>query len=283
LGCKEKGGKGEEGLFVKYTKGVTKADNSSDLNSMKDIAKKSLNDIIYEHLKERILKGEILPGERLQEDNLAKDSGSSRTPFRDALRRLEQENIIEKLHYGGYQVKELTLKDIEELFGIRSVLEGYAASLATRRIKKSDIKKMEAILKKSRSASEKEDYESFVKLNTEFHEFLYAASKSEHLLGILRNLREYFFRYRRVILRTRNNLEDSIRDHEMMIQKMNEGDYQTVERLVKEHIMRALEALKKESRKMESAGQRILRKAAGPSPFSRKEVQKGAVFPRKNR
>ncbi|MBN1849581.1 MAG: GntR family transcriptional regulator [Deltaproteobacteria bacterium] len=213
------------------------------------VAKKSLNDIVYEDLKKRILKGEITREQRLQEDNLARNSGLSRTPFRDALRRLEQENILIKLKYGGYQVKDLTLDEVSELFGIRSVLESYAALLAAQRVTKADIKKMESLIAKSKEASAKEDYEMFTDLNTQFHDYLYAASKSEHLLKILQNLRDYFYRYRKVILQTKTNLEDSIRDHEMMIQKMKEGEYETVERLVKDHINRALEALKKENKK----------------------------------
>ena len=209
-------------------------DEPVDFNSLKHYAKKSLNEIIYEDLKGRILKGDIPFYERLQEDKLTANYGTSRTPIRDALRRLEHENIIEKLHYGGYKVKELTIKDIEEIFGIRCVLESYAASLATQRIRKTDIREMEKILAKSRKALTAEDFETFVELNTEFHEYLYAASQSEHLLRILRNQWDYFYRYRKIILKTRTNLEDSVRDHEMMIEKMKEGDTQAVERLVKE-------------------------------------------------
>jgi len=231
---------------------IQDTNNLFDVDSSNDLvtAKKSLNDIVYENLKKKILTGEISQDQRLQEDNLAKNSGLSRTPFRDALRRLEQENIIEKLKYGGYKVKELTLKEISELFGIRSVLESYAAFLASQRITKLDIKRMERLIEKSKEASEKEDYELFTDLNTQFHDYLYAASKSEHLLKILQNLRDYFFRYRKVILQTKTNLDDSIRDHEMMIEKMKKGDHEKVEKLVKEHISRALEALKKRNKKI---------------------------------
>lgn len=231
--------------IIKDDPEVMSTDSTNDLA----LVKKSLNDIVYENLKKRILTGEITTEQRLQEDNLAKNSGLSRTPFRDALRRLEQEDIIIKLKYGGYKVKELTLKEISELFGIRSVLESYAASLATQHITKTDIKRMERLIEKSKKASENVNYELFTDLNTEFHDYLYAASRSEHLLKILKNLRDYFFRYRRIILQTKTNLEDSIRDHEMMIEKMKERDHETVEKLVKEHISRALEALKKENRK----------------------------------
>jgi DNA-binding GntR family transcriptional regulator len=109
-----------------------------------------------------------------------------------------------------------------------------------------DVKKMEAILKKSREALANMDFDTFIELNTEFHLSLYAASKNEYLLRILQNLRDYFYRYRKIILKTKSNLEDSLKNHEMMILKMKEGERHTVEHLVKEHVNGALKALKKE-------------------------------------
>ena len=226
-----------------------KIDKLNDFHIKKNYVKKSLNEIIYENLKGKILRGDISSDDRLQEDNLTKEYETSRTPIRDALRRLEHENIIEKLHYGGYKVKDLTMKNIEDIFGIRRVLESYAASLATLRMTEDDVKKMEAILRKSQEALVNKDYGAFIELNTEFHLSLYSASKSEYLLRILQNLRDYFYRYRKIILKTKSNLEDSLKNHEMMIQKMKEGDQDAVEHLVKEHVNRALKVLKKEMNK----------------------------------
>ena len=228
---------------------MTQRNETDDFVVKRNYAKKGLNEIIYEDLKRKIFRGDVFSDGRLQEDNLTKDYGTSRTPIRDALRRLEQEKIIEKLHYGGYKVKGLSIKDVEEIFGIRSVLESYAASLATGRITKDDITRMETIIKKSQEALDNTDYEAFIELNTEFHACLYAAGKSEHLLRILQNLWDYFYRYRKVILRTRHNMEDSLKNHMIMMEKMKEGDRETVERLVREHVDKALLVLKEELRK----------------------------------
>lgn len=222
---------------------------TDDFNLLRNYAKKTLSEIIYEDLKGKILRGEISSSERLQEDNLAKDYKTSRTPIRDALRKLEQESIIEKLYYGGYEVKELTLEDIEEIFGIRGVLESYAAVLATSRITEGEILEMEDILAKSAEAIKNKDYDAFVELNTEFHACLYNASRSKHLLRILGNLWDDFYRYRKIIFRTKASMEDSFKGHKMMIRKMKEGDSQAVERLVRDHVNRALRDLKKELHK----------------------------------
>ena len=224
-------------------------DDVADFRILKEYAKKNLSEIIYNNLKGKILKGDFSSSARLQEDNLAKDYQTSRTPIRDALRKLNQENIIEKLPYGGYRIIELTVKDIEEIFGIRAVLEGYAALLATQRISEAEIERMEEILKKSRQAIKNKDYGEFVELNTQFHDCLYNASRSEHLLRILRNLWDYFYRYRKIIFRTKSSLEDSFRGHQSMIKKMKAGDPLAVENLVRDHVNRALINLKKELQK----------------------------------
>lgn len=217
--------------------------NKLRLNTNKYI-KKNLSDIIYENLKENILKGDISDSIKLQEDNLTQIYDTSRTPIRDALRRLEQENLIEKLNYGGYKVKELSLREIEEVFGIRCALESYAASLATQRISKKDIRKLEKILELSRAAAAREDYDAFVELNTEFHQLLYFASNSELLIKILQNVWDYFYRYRKVILSEIKHLEESMNDHSDMLENMKSRDAKAVEKLVQDHVNNAFEVLK---------------------------------------
>ncbi len=210
------------------------------------LARKRFSEIIYEDLKAKILRGDITSEERLQEDNLTKDYRTSRTPIRDALRQLEQENIIEKLSYGGYRIKELTKQATEEIFGIRAVLEGYAANLATQRITEPELENMEKILARSKEALDKNDFDLFIELNTEFHACLYNASRSEHLLKLLPNLLDHFYRYRKTIFRTKAHLEKSYRGHKTMLEKMREGREDEVEVLVKDHVRGAYRAFLEE-------------------------------------
>ena len=217
-----------------------KPGGTGDFRVIRNSAKKTLNEIIYEDLKDKILRGEILSKERLQEDNLAKDYETSRTPIRDALRKLEQENIIEKLPYGGYEIKDVDIAEIEEIFGIRVVLESYAASLATEKITEAEIEEIEEILAREQEALQNDDYETFINLDTEFHTSFYKASRSEHLLRILLNLWDYFIRYREVAFLTYPNLEDSLNGHWMILNKLKERDQKAVESLVREHVNSAL-------------------------------------------
>ena len=223
-----------------FSKEKIKPDGTVDFGVIRNYAKKTLNEIIYEDLKDKILRGDIPSKERLQEDNLAKVYETSRTPIRDALRKLEQENIIEKLPYGGYEIKEVDIEEIEEIFGIRSVLESYAASLATERITEPEVEKIEEILTRAQEALNNDNFEAFAVLDTEFHTCLYKASRSDHTLRILLNLWDYFIRYRKIAFLTKPNLEDSHNGHQMILKKLKEGDKKAVESLVREHVNRAL-------------------------------------------
>jgi DNA-binding GntR family transcriptional regulator len=221
------------------------SDKSADFGVMRKYAKKTLNEIIYEDLKDKVVRGEILLSQRLQEDNLAKDYETSRTPIRDALRKLEQENIVEKLPYGGYRIREVDVEEIEEIFGIRGVLESYAASLATQKITEIELQEIEDILIKSQKAIDLEDYDAFIALDSEFHNRLYKASRSDHLLRILQNLWDYFIRFRKISFYAKLTMELSLKDHRMIIQSIKEGNRKAVESIVKEHVNRALSNQKK--------------------------------------
>lgn len=221
-------------------------DSIKEFERIRDVAKRSLGQIIYETLRRSILREDISSGQRLVEEKLAKSLGASRTPVREALQRLEQENLIVKLSYGGYEIKRFTLKDIEEIFGIRSILESYAASLATKRIHEGSVEELEGILAESRQALADGDIEVFIQLNTTFHDRLYKASESEHLYRMIHDLRDYFYRYRRIILHVKGMPEVSLRDHERMIQAMRDGDEKAVESLVREHVTRGMNIVMQE-------------------------------------
>ncbi|MGQ9857547.1 MAG: GntR family transcriptional regulator [Thermodesulfobacteriota bacterium] len=207
---------------------------------------KSLGHGIYEGLRRGILRGEIPPGQRLVEEPLAAALGASRTPVREALQRLWQENLVEKLRYGGYEVKRITVKEIEEIFGIRSVLESYAAVLATRRMDRGLMGELQEIIEKSRQILDKGDVEEFIALNTEFHDKLYRASGSERLYRMIHDLRDHFYRFRRVILSRGSMPRISLRDHELMMEAMAKGEERRVETLVRRHILRGMKVVLRE-------------------------------------
>jgi len=106
--------------------------------------RKSLGQMVYENLRQAIVRGGIAPGTRLVENQIAEAQGISRTPVREAIHKLERERFIERLTHGGFRVLGLSRQDIVETFGIRSVLEGYAARLAALNLRDGDMDPLEA-------------------------------------------------------------------------------------------------------------------------------------------
>lgn len=204
-----------------------------------------LREQVYKSLKASILNQTLPQGKRLVEERLAEELGTSRTPVREAIQKLEKEGLIHKLSKGGYAVSAITDDDIEEIFGIRGILEGYAAYLATTRITDEDIKSLEEIVDREEQCLKRGELEECIRLNTEFHDKLYRAARSSRLYSIINDLRDYIYRYRIIILRYEGMVDISIKDHREMIVLMKSKRAGKVERLVRKHIVRGKTIVKK--------------------------------------
>ncbi len=207
-----------------------------------------LREQVYRKLKESILNVMIEPNQRLIEEKLAEEMGTSRTPVREAIQKLEKEGLIHKLPKGGFAVNVIADEEIEEVFGVRSVLEGYAAYLATMRATDEDLRAMESIVKRQEICLENGETDEVIRLNTDFHDMIYACAKSKKLLAIISDLRDFIFRYRLLILRYEGMVSISIQDHKDMIALMRAKNARRVEKLVRKHIIRGMGLIKKKIR-----------------------------------
>ena len=113
--------------------------------------RKSLGQHVFDNLKQAIIRGNIVPGEKLVESHIAQMLGISRTPVREAIHKLERERLIERQPRGGFTVLGLNRDEIEETFGIRGVLEGYAARLAAIKHHKNELAPLEKKIEKTAS------------------------------------------------------------------------------------------------------------------------------------
>ena len=208
--------------------------------------RKSLREEVYESLKKSILHGKLRGGQRLIEETLADQIWISRTPVREAFHKLERDDLVTKLPKGGFAVREFTKEDVDEIFGIRSALESYAAYLATVHISPEKISQLEKKVKESEDALEKGDDEKLVKLNTEFHDLIYKSCRSKKLLEMINNFRDYFYRYRSLLLRTERGMNYSVDDHRRMLEAMKKKNPRLVERLVRNHLARGKDIILKE-------------------------------------
>ena len=208
--------------------------------------RKSLREEVYDSLKKSILHGKLKAGQRLIEETLAHQIGISRTPVREAFHKLERDDLVTRLPKGGFAVREFTKEDVEEIFGIRSALESYAAYLATFHIPPDRISILEKKIEESERALENGDDEKVVQLHTEFHDLLYKSCKSKKLTDMINNFRDYFYRYRPALLHTKDGFTYSLEGHRQMLEAMRNKNARLVERLVRKHLERGKEIVIRE-------------------------------------
>jgi len=216
------------------------------LGGMRVARKKSLREEVYESLKKSILHGKLKGGQRLIEEQLAFQIGISRTPVREAFHKLERDELVTRLPKGGFAVREFTKEDVEEIFGIRSALESYAAYLATLHISPEKIFNLEKKIEEAEKALKSGDDDKVVQLHTEFHDLLYKSCRSKKLIEMINNFRDYFYRYRSALLRTEKGVYVSIEGHRQMLGAMKKKNPRLVERLVQKHLERGKELVIKE-------------------------------------
>ena len=219
--------------------------------------RKSLGQDVFEYLKKAIIDQTIEPGARLVESKISEMLGISRTPLREALHKLEREDWIEKNPSGGFQVVILTKDDIEQTFGIRSVLEAYAARLAAENHNPLDLIPLEKKMMEFKACLEKKDHDKLQKINTQFHDLLYALSKSPKLIKMINQLRAQISRFRQIILKQTEYAHESNEDHFKMLDAIKSRDGDAVEQLVRAHIIKGknavLSQLNKEEKDKKSA------------------------------
>ncbi len=209
-------------------------------------ARRSLGQSVYRNLKRAIVKGDLAPESRVVESRVANALGISRTPVREAIHKLGREGLLRQDPKGGFFVVGVTRADIEETFGIRSVLESYAAKLAAIRHLEGELQPLEDKLGDYQQCLDRGDLKALPQINTEFHDLLYGLSRSPRLIKMINDLRDHIYRFRLVILRIKATAELSNNDHRLMIEAMSDRDTDGVERLVKQHILRGQDIVLRE-------------------------------------
>lgn len=200
--------------------------------------RKSLGQLVFENLKQAIIMGEIAPGTRLVESQVAEAHDISRTPVREAIHKLERERFVSRLPRGGFTVLGLSREDIIETFGIRSVLEGYAARLAAVNHQPADLKPLQEKIDEFQRLLDRHQLKELAGVNTKFHALLYTLSKSPRLVHMIHALQDQIFRFRQIILRDAARARISNEDHRLMLTYIRKRDVEGVEQLVREHILR---------------------------------------------
>ncbi len=198
---------------------------------------KLLSEDIAESIKKAIIRGKFKPGEKISEGELAESMGTSRTPLREAFRKLENEGFIEIIPRKGAVVTEIYPEEASDLYQIKSVLEGLAAKLAMSRITEKEIDKLEKINEDLKSLIDKNDIEMFYKTHQRFHEVFVKSCGNDRLIQMVRNLNDHFKRYGIVSLTLPGQFENATRQHAEIVEAFRQGDEKQVEAKVRKNVM----------------------------------------------
>lgn len=197
---------------------------------------KPLREIVFEHLRESIILGKMPPGERLMEIQLAEQLGVSRTPVREAIRKLELEGLVIMEPRKGAYVSEVSLKDIKDALEIRVSLEGLGAYLAAERIEKNEL---EMLIKKHEELKEyadKKDVAGILEKDAELHEIIFNAARNSKLIDMVDSLREQVQRFRISYVSTHEQASQLYKEHKKIIDAIVKRDKEMAKKYAEEHI-----------------------------------------------
>lgn len=197
---------------------------------------KPLREVVFETLRQAIISGLFKPGERLMEVQLAEQMGVSRTPVREAIRKLELEGFVAMVPRKGAYVSGISVKDIIDVFEVRASLEGLAASLAAERITEEELKELEKSLLQSSEVITGENINIFVEKDTNFHELLYRYSKNQRLANIITHLKEQIQRFRTTSLSLPGRTKDAVDEHKKIVEAISDRNAELAYTLAREHI-----------------------------------------------
>jgi len=204
---------------------------------------KPLREVISETLREAIVSGTLKPGERLMEIQLAEELGVSRTPVREAIRKLELEGFVVMIPRRGTYVADLSIKDVNEVFEIRTALDILAAGLAVERITEEELEQLERVLVEIGEYIEQNDIEKIVAADSRYHDILYRASRNDRLVGIINNLREQFTRFRSISMAYPGRIKNTVEEHRQLVEAIAQRDIALAQRLAREHMENAEQTL----------------------------------------
>ena len=202
-----------------------------------------LRELVCEHIRQAIIDGTFTRGERLMEIQLAEQMGVSRTPVREAIRKLELEGFVVMIPRRGTYVADISIKDLNEVYEIRTALDVLAAGLAAERINDDELEQMQRLLVEIGQYIELGDMKKIVEIDSAFHDILYQASRNERLVSIISNLREQFTGLRGQSMNYPGRLPRTLDEHRAIVDSISQRDVQKAQEAVRVHLENAEKTL----------------------------------------
>lgn len=195
-----------------------------------------LRDVVFNTLRQAILRGELKPGERLMEIQLANKLGVSRTPIREALRKLELEGLVNMVPRKGAEVADITEKSLRDVLEVRKALEELSVQLACEKITEEEIEELKRVAERFKDTLDDQDVTKIAEADVAFHDVIYTATDNQKLILLLNNLREQMYRYRVEYLKKEEAYPQFIAEHEELIDNISKRNKEEATRIMCEHI-----------------------------------------------
>ena len=197
---------------------------------------KPLRDVVFENLRTAILEGNLKAGQRLMEVQLAEQLGVSRTPIREAIRKLELEGLVVMLPRKGAYVANMSFKDLIDVLEIRASLEGLAASLAAERRNDEDIIDLEKLAKEFETCVRETNIEGVLKTDIDFHEKIFMMANNKKLYQLITSLWEQVHRFRVTYVSDYDASLSLVEEHNKILQAIKDGESELAKKYATEHI-----------------------------------------------
>ena len=222
---------------------------------------KPLREIVYEELKRQIMVGEIAPGTRMMEVELADEMGVSRTPVREAIRKLEKEGLVTIEPRRGAYASDISVKDMVDILEVRQDLEGMAAGIAAQKINDESREELENIARKYKESVDLEDVEQIIKYDEEFHKYIVSLSDNKTLIKLVSQMQELALRFRYIYYEDFSRFKNQPTEHQAIVDAIVKGDANEARVKAEEHLAKLKDFVRGEGEKLNKhAARRIFSK-----------------------
>ena len=235
----------------------------SEGTALEFLQQHSLNALVQRALERRILSGELAPGTKLVETGIAAALGVSRGPVREAFRTLAQSGLVHTEKNRGVFVRQIAQEEVNELYEVRAVLDGLIGRLAAERIQRPQLARLKELVKRMHAVDRTRDADAYFPLNIEFHDVLAEAAGNRALLANYRRVvNELTLSRRQTVVRNRDNIPISTREHQSIVSAVAAANASLAERLLVEHVIESRERLRRALKMTPAKGGKAAREAA---------------------
>ena len=207
-----------------------------------------LRDVVFYTLRQSILTGELKPGERLMEIHLADKLGVSRTPVREAIRRLELEGLVTMFPRRGAEVAQITEKSMSDVLEVRRTLDALYAELACDRITKEGLAALKQACETFEQCVDTQDTKKIAQADVALHDIIVQATGNQRLIQMVNNLSEQMYRYRFEYIKDSRQHETLVKEHRIIYQSILDKDKDTAAAAAKTHIDNQRKAIMRQIR-----------------------------------